>query len=163
MQEESNSKRLDVVLALLFLVPVALVFQQSYTSLSDQGVATGDALNNAAMFPKMLAGLLALLAILQAIMALRRPAVDETISFSAVLRNSVFVMAILAAYLFALPVLGYHIMTPILCFAVLLLLGLRLFPAASVGVAMSLVVALFFESALNVILPVGIFGLALPF
>lgn len=162
MQEESESKRLDVVLAFLFLVPVALVFQQSYTSLADQGVSTGDALNNAAMFPKMLAGLLAIFAIIQAITALRRPAVDETITISVLLRNSVIVMGILAVYLITLPILGYHIMTPILCGALLLLFGLRPLLAIFVGVAMSLVVALFFESALNVILPVGIFGLALP-
>ena len=163
MQEESKSKRLDVVLAFLFLIPVALVFQQSFTSLSEQGVAAGDALNNAAMFPKILAVLLGALAILQATFALRRPPVDETTKFTVKLRNSLTVMLFLVVYLLILPVLGYHIMTPVLCLAILLLLGLRLFPAVIVGVAMSLVVALFFESALNVILPVGIFGLALPF
>lgn len=163
MQEESKSKRLDVVLALVFLIPVALVFQQSYTSLSEQGAATGDALSNAAMFPKILAVLLGALAVLQAGTALRRRSVDETFQFTVTLRNSLIVIGYLAVYLLALPRLGYHIMTPVLCLAVLLLLGVRPILALIVACAMSLIVALFFESALNVILPVGIFGLALPF
>jgi len=163
MEEKSKSKRLDVILALLFLIPVALVFQQSATSLREQGAASGDAMNNAAMFPKMLAILLGVLAVAQVVSALLRPATDEAIRLTVELRNSLFIVAILAGYLLVLPVLGYHITTPILCFIVLILLGLRPLVALFIGLAISFVVALFFETALHVILPVGVFGIALPF
>jgi len=163
MEKKSKSKRLDVLLALLFLIPVALVFQQSATSLSEQGAASGDAMTNAAMFPKMLAVLLGVLAIIQATSAFMRPKTDESIIFTTELRKSLLLVAILAAYLLILPVLGYHIVTPMLCLIVLLLLGLRPLVALIVGLGMSLAVALFFETALHVILPVGIFGIALPF
>lgn len=163
MDEHSDSKWLDLSLALLFLVPAGLVFQQSATSLTEQGVASGDVMNNAAMFPRLLAAILAALAVLQVTMALRKPPAATTGRWSTPIRNSLLVMVLLATYPFLLPLTGYHIATPLLCLSSLMLFGLHPALAAGTGLAMSLAVALFFESALNVVLPVGIFGLALPF
>ncbi len=163
MEEVSKSKRLDVVLALLIFIPVALVFQQSATSLTEQGASTGDAMTNAALFPKIVAILLGVLAAWQLVVAVRRPSVDETINWSRKTIASIAVMALLIAYISIVGSLGYHLATPLLCAAVLLLLSAKLTVSIITGIAMSLTVAIFFESVLNVVLPVGFFGLSLPF
>lgn len=69
----------------------------------------------------------------------------------------------LAIYILILPYLGYHLATPILTTVILLTLGVSWLMALVFGTFMSLFVAFFFEVSLNVVLPVGIFGLALPF
>lgn len=163
MHVESKHKYLDVMMALIFLVPAIVVFQQSATSLTEQGVASGDVMNNAAMFPQLLAGLLGTLAIVQLVLTLRLPAKISEHKQPFMLGNSILVMIILAGYLLTLPILGYHIVTPILSFIILLLFKVKPVIAVTVALLMSIVVALFFETALKVILPVGLFEIALPF
>ncbi|SDQ74807.1 tripartite tricarboxylate transporter TctB family protein [Pseudovibrio sp. Tun.PSC04-5.I4] len=161
--EFKKSKRLDVILALSFLLPVALVYYQIATSLTEQGAAFGDAMTNAAMFPKLIATVLGFLAVIQLVISIRQPSTEPAFILNRALWNSLVVVVFLTAYLTALPLLGYHIMTPILCLSMLVLLGVSVIPAIFIGLGLSLLVALFFEVALNVVLPTGLFGLALPF
>ncbi|PHQ60735.1 MAG: hypothetical protein COC08_06930 [Maribacter sp.] len=163
MPEENKNKWFDFALALLLTIPGLLVFQQSATSLVEQGAASGDAMSNSAMFPKIIATLLIGLGIMQAIKAWRRKDSDNSQSAMPERNRSILIIVFLAIYIISITWLGYHIVTPILCMSILLMFGVKPIIAAFVGVCMSFFVALFFETLLNVILPVGIFELTLPF
>ncbi|PRY19939.1 tripartite tricarboxylate transporter TctB family protein [Aliiruegeria haliotis] len=159
---------IEIGVALALLVPPIVVVQQSRTSLAEQDVASGDAMTNAALYPQIVAALLGVLAlwhlgsVLLATLRGLPAGKSRDDAANAPAWMPVASVVGLAGYLLALPVLGYHITTPAFIFAILMMFGVRLVQAAAFALALSLATAFVFEVLLNVVLPVGIFGIALP-
>ena len=147
--------------AILASIPAAIL-QQSATSLAEQDAASGGPMRNAALFPRAIAvimiGLLAWQAtrLLTGRVAAASPMVRQEGTPRALAASALF-----AAYLIALPVVGFHLATPVLGAILFALLGVRLLPALAGGIALSLAVAFVFEGLLNVVLPVGRLGIAI--
>lgn len=148
----------------LFAGIVALVFQQIATSMTEQGIASGSPYDNAAAYPKAVAILIAVLIAVQAATITLRgfPQDDDTPAAEGKGKAALFI-AIFAAYLFGLSLLGYHIATVLMIAFVMYAGGMRsplalvLFP-----VGLSLAVSYFFEALLNIVLPGGVFALVIP-
>lgn len=142
----------------LFIALPLVIFWQSATSLEAQGVAQGGPMENAALFPRMIAWLLlGLLALNGLRLATGQVAQTSPIAATELTRMALIVTGCFVLYLLALPLLGYHLLTPVLMALLLQLFGLSLLPSLAGGVAMSLIVAAVFQGLLNVVLPVGIF------
>lgn len=115
-------------------------------------------MENAALFPRMIAWLLlGLLALNGLRLATGQVAQTSPIAATELTRMALIVTGCFVLYLLALPLLGYHLLTPVLMALLLQLFGLSLLPSLAGGVAMSLIVAAVFQGLLNVVLPVGIF------
>lgn len=155
---------LPVVFA--FLALAGLVFYETSTSFVEQGAASGGAMFNAALYPRLLAwalvGLsaLRLVDIARAISAGGSAPAARSADDRQSLVKALICLGFLAVYLFSLKPLGYHLTTPVFMFACLVLLGTRpVLLAAALAIGTSLTMSFVFEVLLNVILPVGIFGI----
>jgi hypothetical protein len=160
-----------VAVVLAFLALAGLVFQQTATSFVEQGAARGGAMFNAAMFPELLAWCLILLAALQLAQILRGvTAVGAAPDASAPagappaepgsLAKALICTALFVLYLFLLKPLGYHLTTPVFMLACYYVLGTRrLWLAILLALATSLAMSFVFEYWMNIILPVGRFGI----
>lgn len=151
----------DWIVWALFLALPLVILWQSATSLEEQGVASGGPMVNAALFPRMIAWLLLGLAVINggriAFGLIRKPSPAEATPTT---RLALIATATFIVYLIALPVAGYHLATPVLIAVLLKTLGLPFIVSLIGGVGMSLFVAAVFEGALNVVLPVGLFRIA---
>ncbi|MEF2074623.1 tripartite tricarboxylate transporter TctB family protein [Consotaella aegiceratis] len=146
----------------IYAAVTATVFWQCATSLTDQGVAGGGAMQNAAFFPRVVAAIMAFLLVVSAMRLLAgRIRVTSPFAVADGTRLAVIAAILFVAYLLVLPYAGFHLATPLLCFVLFALLGIRLVPAFVGGVVLSLAIAFIFEALLNVILPVGVFNIAL--
>ncbi|MFN3146167.1 MAG: tripartite tricarboxylate transporter TctB family protein [Paracoccaceae bacterium] len=156
----------EVPVVFVFLALAGLVFYETNTSFVEQGAASGGAMFNAALYPELLAWALVGLS------ALRLASIAKAVSQGGHTssapggesRQSLFKALIwlgfLVVYLMCLKPLGYHLVTPAFMFACFFLLGSRnILLAAALAVATSLTMSFVFEVLLNVILPVGIFGI----
>ncbi|WP_321338792.1 tripartite tricarboxylate transporter TctB family protein [uncultured Cohaesibacter sp.] len=159
----SNLKKYayDWIACLFFLTIPIIMLHQIETSLVKQGVASGGPMQNAAIFPRIVAWILIGLAGLNVLRVL----FGKISHFSPIEATDTTGLALIATamfvvYLIVLPILGYHIMTIILLAALFRLLGLSLFLSCFGAVVASLGVAYVFEGLLNVVLPVGIFEIA---
>lgn len=152
----------DWIAWLLFAAIPAVIFWQSATSLAEQGAASGGPMQNAALYPRILATAMTVLVMLQAVrLALGRVRQASPLQGTETTRLALLISGVFVLYLVALPYAGFHITTPPFCFAMFLLLGLRV-PAALFGaVVLWVATAYVFEGLLNVILPVGVFEIAL--
>lgn len=160
--------------ALLLHLPVVLlalvcglVFYEAATTLTEQGFASGTPISNAALYPRLLAGLLLFLLSLQLITDLRGKAgaapSDAPATHGTSTQTVLSGMAIVA-YVVLLPVLGFILATPILVLGILVLLGDRqVATLIGVPIAMTAGCMLVFQGLFNVNLPRGLFGIALNF
>jgi putative tricarboxylic transport membrane protein len=172
-QGEAGGRRMvgELVMAAAFLGLAGLIFQQTRTVFAEAGAAEGGAMQNAAMYPEFLAGTLVGLALLQiartfwGVRAALATAADAHAHLSTPDRRRHLIKALVclaafAVYLLVLRLVGYHLATPVLMAVLYFTLGVRHpLVAAVLGVATSLLMSLFFELGLNVILPVGRFGI----
>lgn len=156
----SNAKKYayDWIACLFFLTIPIIMLYQIETSLVEQGVASGGPMQNAAIFPRIVAWILIVLAGLNVL----RVAFGKVSHFSPLkatdqTTRALVATALFVVYLIALPILGYHIMTILLLALLFRLLGLSLVLSGIGAVIASLAVAYVFEGLLNVVLPVGIF------
>lgn len=155
---------LPVVFA--FLALAGLVFYETSTSFVEQGAASGGAMFNAALYPKLLAWALVGLSALR-LASIARAVAQGGLTSSApdgdsrqALFKALIWLGFLVVYLMCLKPLGYHLATPVFMFACFFLLGTRnVLLAAALAVATSLTMSFVFEVLLNVILPVGVFGI----
>ncbi|WP_339757283.1 tripartite tricarboxylate transporter TctB family protein [uncultured Hoeflea sp.] len=152
----------DWIACLLFLALPLVIFWQSATSLEEQGVAHGGPMDNAALFPRMVAWLLLGLALVNGVrLAMGRGARTSPVAPTETTPLAVIVAGCFVVYLMAVPYLGYHLATPVLMALLLRLFGIRNSLSLCGGIAMSLVVAAVFQGLLNVVLPVGMFKITL--
>lgn len=151
-----------------FIAVVAVVFYLAATSLVEQGAASGTPIKNAALYPRLVASLLLILALLQLALTLRRESGAEPSTYAHTTSHTlVQILGAVTAfliYLFLLPIVGYHVSTPLLV-AVLLVLFRTRHPVQIVAFSLSLSMgcALLFEGVFNITIPRGIFGLAISF
>ena len=150
-------------LVILFFVGlIGIVFQQIYTSMTEQGIASGSPYNNAAAYPRAVALIIG--ALLLCMMVIRRitsksgeavPSVE-----SSTLKRPLILLVAFAAYLVGLGTVGYHLTTPLLVMGILLLSGVRnKWEIVLFGFGLSLFLAFMFEVLLKIVLPGGIFAL----
>jgi len=160
-----SKKHIEWLAIIFFLVVVSVIFQQIYTSLTEQGIASGGPYDNAAAYPRAVAILIGMLVVVQfAITFLtgERPRDQQTTGITSLARPC-GLLVIFAAYLGVLGYLGYHLTTTPMIIAVMLLCGMRRLPMIAVSaILISFVLAFLFEKFLNVVLPGGTFGLNIP-
>ncbi len=164
-----------IVLFAMFGI-VALVFQQIATSLTEQGAASGDALYNAALFPKWVAITIAGLGVIVAVQMLifgvpdesgtEAPAApDETSDNRARLRlQEMVIVGLTLLYLVMLEPVGFHVTTFVVIGAMFAALDARpLWRPLVASAALTLIASFIFEGLLKVVLPVGYFNLTPPY
>lgn len=150
-------------LVILFFVGlIAIVFQQIYTSMTEQGIASGSPYNNAAAYPRAVALLIgALLLCMMVISKIASKSGEAVPSLeTSSLKRPAILLLVFAAYLVGLGTLGYHLTTPLLVMAILVLSGVRKkWEIVLFGFGLSLFLAFMFEVFLKIVLPGGIFAL----
>ncbi len=148
-----------------FAALIAVVFQQIYTSMTEQGIASGSPYDNAAAYPKAVAiliGALLGIQVIVTILAKRDTHTTGSVTLDHAWRPALLLL-IFAAYLYGLAAIGYHLATPSMIMAVMVLGGMRsALPVIGYGVGASLAIAYFFEAYLKIVLPGGMFALNIP-
>jgi hypothetical protein len=165
-----RARRVTGELSFVGLIFALLLFvlYDAATSLAEIGAASGDAFSNAAMFPRIIVGLMALVACAIVVSVFRStPSAPDRrdpggeASERHTLRLILFLL-IVAGYVALFRAGGYYVTT-----GVTLLLLLWLFRTRSVvalilvPVGITLTVGFVFEILFNVVLPLGWFGLTL--
>lgn len=157
-----NKYTYDWLAWLFFLLIAVLVLWQSATSLVEQGVASGGALQNAAAFPQAIAWGMIFLSILNLVRIIKGHITNETpITTTKTTSLAITSTILFFIYLMMLEIIGYYIGTPILLTLLLRILGVKWINSLLVAVLMTLVVASIFEGLLNVVLPLGFTKLTL--
>ena len=146
----------DVVAWIFFAAVPVVIFQQAATNLAAQGVAGGGPLDNAAIFPRIIAWILAGLAVVN-ILRISGGLVTapSPLTTTPTTRLALTATLLFVAYLVALPYIGYHLLTPLLLAVLMRLFGLGWTASVVAAIGFSLGVAAVFEGLLNVVLPVG--------
>ena len=152
----------ETLFILLLVGAVLLVFYDVNTSMLEQGIAKGDPYQNAAAYPIVLSIILILcisLVIFRNLILYRN--IEKTNLIFDLKHIQLFI--IFCIYLIFLDMVGYHLLTPILLFITSFIYGERnWFITIIYSIIISLLIALIFEELLNVVLPVGVFEIALP-
>ncbi len=146
---------------LLFASVPAVIFWQSATSLAEQGASEGGALENAALYPRVIATAMSVAVAVQgARLLLGR--VQHLSPFEAEpgTRLALVLTAVFVGYLALLPYAGFHILTPVLLTVTMRAFGLTWLSAAVGSIALWLATSFVFEGMLNVVLPVGVFAIS---
>ncbi len=168
-----NSRKLaEWLVVLFFAVVVIIVFQQIMTDMTESGIASGGPYNNAAAYPRAIAIIISVFLIILLILRFvthsiraesrQSSEVSTTHTLSNLIRP-VSLLAIFAAYLWALGFLGYYIATPLMLAGIICVSGLRK-PVQIVltSIITTFLLAFVFESFLKIVLPGGIFKLNIP-
>lgn len=161
-----RKKNIDTFVAVFFAAVVAVVFQQIFTSMTEQGIASGSPYDNGAAYPKIVTILIAIMVLIQSIKSFISKSENQDndkVVEIADLKKPFFLLCIFAIYLALLGFLGYHLTTAPMIFAVMTLCGMSFtFRTALIAVLIAFVHAYAFEVFLKVVLPGGIFGLNIP-
>lgn len=151
----------ETLFILLLVGAILLVFYDVNTSMVEQGIAKGDAYQNAAAYPIVLSIILILCISLVIFRKLIFRNIEKTNLIFDLKHIQLFI--IFCIYLIFLDMVGYHLLTPILLFITSFIYGERnWFITIIYSIIISLLIALIFEELLNVVLPVGVFEIALP-
>ena len=165
------------------------IFYRTFTHFAAHGAAGGGPFRNAALYPRIIAGALIILGILLIVTSIRKKDEVESESLSSEgedsqktrgtltgdkdaadaaavhWRNRVRALSglsILIGYVFALGHFGYYLATPVMLIIFFRILGVKSWIQTvllSAGVTVGII--LFFQSFLNVVLPVGKYGFLL--
>ncbi len=161
-----HKKQLNWLAAAFFAAIIAVVFQQIYTSMTEQGIASGGPYDNGAAYPRAVAIAIAALLIGQLVLDNFKgsPSQSESEKTSLIeLRRPALLLVFFAIYLGLLSVIGYHLTTTPLIFAIMWLCGARvLWKLIIATLVISFSSAYVFETVLNVVLPGGTFHLNIP-
>lgn len=152
----------DWIAWLTFAAIPVTVFWQCSTSLVDQEAASGGPMENAALYPRILASVMTFLVIVQALrLFFGKVRQMSPLTARVETRRALVATGLFILYLACLPVIGFHIATPLLCFSLFLLLGMGVISSVIGALALWLVTSFVFEGLLSVVLPVGMFDIAL--
>lgn len=149
----------EIMVIAFFVALTAIVFQQIYTSMTEQGIASGGAYDNAAAYPKALASLIIVLLVIQTFISKATRSQSSETRWRELIKPGVLI-CLFAGYLIGLQVVGYHLATPVMLASILFLTGVRhIWSTVIFAVASSLLFAFFFEKFLKVVLPGGLWQL----
>nr|WP_321442529.1 tripartite tricarboxylate transporter TctB family protein [uncultured Cohaesibacter sp.] len=167
-----------IVLVTMFGV-VGMVFQQIATSLTEQGVASGDALFNAALFPRYVALVMAGLGVIIALQMLiagvpedeeeeEEETQGEMLAVPEPKRRlriqEIIIFALVLLYLLALEPLGFHLTSVLVIGAMFYVLDARPWCWAFLAsTALTLISSFIFEGLLKIVLPLGYFSFSIPY
>lgn len=161
----TSSKLLNFIPLGFLLAVVAIVFWQIETDFQEQGIASGGPYDNAASYPGTIAIVMLVLIVLQALVELSKErATDVAEGIAPVdLRRAGMMLGVFAVYLSLLTTVGYHLATaPMIC-AVMWICGMRsVLKMGIASIAIATGFAFIFEVFLNVVLPLGIWGIYIP-
>lgn len=161
-----TQKTINWLMIAFFAVLVAIVFQQIHTSMTEQGIASGGPYDNAAAYPRAVAIVVAVLAIVQALIdglsSAPQSSKDGAVRLAS-LKRPALLLVIFGIYLALLNTLGYHLTTAPMIFAIMWLCGARkVWKLALASIVIAFVAAYIFENYLNIVLPGGILRLNIP-
>ena len=161
----ASSRTLNLLaLGFLFAV-IVIVFWQIETDFKEQGIASGGPYDNAASYPRTIAIFIGVLLGLQLVVELltSRTAAKAADVEASDLGRAAAMLVVFAVYLMVLTTVGYHLATAPMIFAIMWICGMRNIPKlllASVAIATGF--AFIFEVFLNVVLPLGIWDIFIP-
>jgi len=165
------SSRVLNFIALGFLAAVIVtIFWQIETDLTEQGIASGGPYDNAASYPRIIAVFVGVLLAFQFLIELlkgkptpQKEALQATDVQPLDLRRAGMMLVVFAVYLTVLTTIGYHLATSPMIFAVMWICGMRNVPKLAISsVAIATGFAFVFEVFLNVVLPLGIWNIFIP-
>jgi len=146
----------DLVAWVFFAAVPLVIFYQAATNLTAQGVAGGGPMENAAIFPRIIAWILSGLAVVNILRIFTGVVTAQSpLETTPTTRLAVWATVLFVVYLVALPYVGYHLLTPVLLMILMRLFGLGWVASIAAALGFSLGVAAVFEGLLNVVLPVG--------
>ena len=159
------SRAINLAILGFFLVIIVIIFWQIGTDLEEQGIASGGPYDDAASYPQTIAVLIGSLSLLQFVVECLKDKVNPQaceVRLSDFRRAGMMLM-VFAVYLMVLTIVGYHLATILLIFAVMRICGMRHYlKMAFSSVAVSTSFAFVFEVFLNVVLPLGIWNIFIP-
>lgn len=161
-----RKKSLSYVVLIFFILIIAVVFQQIYTSMAEQGINSGGPYDNAAAYPQAVSIIIAFLLFLQFMLSpliSKGDVFDNSVIEISVLKRPITLLVLFWVYLSFLGYLGYHLTTPPMVFFVMILCGMKL-PIRTAGISLivSFLFAYLFEVFLKIVLPGGVFRLNIP-
>ncbi len=148
-----------------FLAVIVTAFWQIETDFKDQGIASGGPYDNAASFPRAIAIVIGVLLGLQLVVELLK---GEVASLAedfepSDLGRAGMMLLFFAVYLMVLTTIGYHLATAAMIFAIMWICGMRnILKLGLASVAIATGFAFVFEVFLNVVLPLGIWNIFIP-
>jgi len=161
-----TASRLQSIVPLMFFVAVIITaLWQIETNFKDQGIASGGPYDNAASFPRAVVFIMGVVITFQAIIDFRRADNSKKVS---VVKRSDFMRAVLmlitfAIYLSFLDIIGYHLATSPMIFSVMWICGTRKYIILFFApIVVATLFAFVFEVLLNVVLPLGIWSIFIP-
>lgn len=166
----TSSRMLNLVALGLFLAVIVIVFWQIGTDLEEQGIASGGPYDNAASYPRMIVVFMGVLVFLQLVVEFIKnsgTAQSETPEAENIqpsdLRRAGLMLLVFAIYLMVLTTIGYHLATAPMIFAIMWICGMRnVLKLAIASIAIATGFAFVFEVFLNVVLPLGIWNIFIP-
>ena len=159
------SRSLSVLALGFFVAVIIVVIWQIETNFKEQGIASGGPYDNAAAFPTAVIFVIGFLVVIQGALdfiGTKSSAKLKIPPRSALMRAGIMLF-IFAVYLSALETIGYHLATSPMIFSIMWICGMRnitMLICAAVFVSTSF--AFVFEVFLNVVLPLGIWTIFIP-
>jgi len=161
----ASSRTLNLLaLGFLFAV-IVIVFWQIETDFKEQGIASGGPYDNAASYPRTIAIFISVLLGLQLLVELltSSTAAKAADVEASDLRRAAAMLVVFAVYLMVLTTVGYHLATAPMIFAIMWICGMRnILKLVLASFASATGFAFIFEVFLNVVLPLGIWDIFIP-
>ena len=161
----TSPRTLNLAVLGFLLAVIVIVFWQIETDFTEQGIASGGPYDNAASYPRAIAIFIGVLLGLQLVIELLRgKSSTQTEDVEAPdLRRAGMMLLVFAVYLMVLTTIGYHLATAPMIGAIMWLCGMRnLLKLVFASIAIATGFAFVFEVFLNVVLPLGIWGIFIP-
>ena len=161
----ASSRFLNVAALGFFLAVIVTAFWQIETNFKEQGIASGGPYDNAASFPRTIAIVIGVLLALQLVVEVLRgrPAPLAEGFDRSDLGRAAMMLVVFAVYLMVLTTVGYHLATAPMIFAIMWICGMRhVLKLVLASVAIATGFAFVFEVFLNVVLPLGIWDIFIP-
>lgn len=166
----TSSRMLNFVVIGFFLAVIVIVFWQIETDFRDQGIASGGPYDNAASYPRAIAIFIGVLLAFQLLTEIfRNRAISNSSMVGAAdiqkadLWRAGLMLIVFGIYLMVLTTIGYHLATAPMIFLIMWICGMR--NVLKLAISSTLIAtgfAFVFEVFLNVVLPLGIWDIFIP-
>ena len=161
----ASSRTLNLLAIGFLFAVIVIVFWQIETDFKEQGIASGGPYDNAASYPRTIAIFIGVLSGLQLVIELlsgRTKVVAADVEASG-LGRAAALLVVFAVYLMVLTTVGYHLATAPMILLIMWICGMRnILKLVLASVAIATGFAFIFEVFLNVVLPLGIWDIFIP-